>query len=160
MAVQGSDKVKLTQRGKTKLEQELIHLKTTGRDEISEFMGSIMAEGDISENSGYDDARLKMGQLESRILELELILSRATIVEDTRNTDTIAVGSTVLVQDEKGRERKFVIVGTHEVDAFQGHISDESPIGRALIGRQVGEKVSVETPRGAQKLVVSGISVE
>ncbi|HEX2863597.1 MAG TPA: transcription elongation factor GreA [Deinococcales bacterium] len=159
MSAQNGDKVKLTLKGKEKLERELQELKTTGRDEISEFMASIMAEGDISENSGYDDARAKMGALESRILELEHILSHARIVEDA-TSDTVAVGSTVTVQDEKGRERRFVIVGTHEVDALQGHISDESPIGQALIGRHVGEKVAVETPRGKQRLVVSSISMD
>lgn len=153
-------RVVLTPRGKQKLEQELDHLRTTGRDEIAAFMQSIMEEGDISENSGYDDARAKMGALESRINELEDLLAKAVVVEENREVQVINIGATVEVTTVDGKQWQFVIVGTHEVDTRRRHISDDSPIGKALLGRRAGERVYVPTPRGEVEYLIQAVFYE
>ncbi len=133
----------LTPQGKQKLETELHHLKTTGRDEIAAFMEQVMEEGDISENSGYDDARAKMGALESRILELEDLLARAVIVEEA-STDSISLGATVKLDQSVAGRNEFTIVGTHEVEPQKGRISDESPFGKVLLGKRTGDTVTMQ----------------
>jgi transcription elongation factor GreA len=137
-----SEKVRLTQKGYEKLQAELEHLSTTGRDEISAFMSDVMAEGDISENSGYDDARIKMGALESRIFELEGILAKAEIVDDS-SAEKVGLGATVKILMGDA-ERVFTIVSTHEVDPSKGKISDQSDMGAALMDQKVGKKISVK----------------
>ncbi len=138
-----SEKVRLTQKGYDKLKAELEHLSTTGRDEISSFMSDVMAEGDLSENSGYDDARQKMGSLETRIFELEGILAKAQIVTETGNEKKVGLGSNVKIR-MKGTERIFNIVSTHEADPQKGKISDASDMGAALMDKTVGKKVMVK----------------
>ena len=137
-----SDKVKLTPKGFQKLKDELEYLSTSGRDEISQFMSDVMSEGDISENSGYDDARQKMGALETRIFELETLLSRAEIVEENA-MEQVNLGATVGIDPPLGRHTEFTIVSTHEVDLVSGRVSDQSPIGVALMGKKVGDKGTV-----------------
>ena len=137
-----SDKVKLTPKGFQKLKDELEYLSTSGRDEISQFMSDVMSEGDISENSGYDDARQKMGALETRIFELETLLSRAEIVEENA-MEQVNLGATVSIDPPLGRHTEFTIVSTHEVDLVSGRVSDQSPIGVALMGKKVGDKGTV-----------------
>lgn len=161
MVANNEGKVVLTPRGKKKLEDELHHLKTVKRDEVAQFLADIMEEGDISENSGYDDARAKMGAVESRIHELEDLLLKAVVVEEnTLETETVTLGSTVVVEDAAGKARTFVIVGTHEVDTLKGHISDESPIGQALMGRRPGDRVNVVLPRGSATFTVREVRFE
>ena len=142
MVAKNDNKVYLTPKGKKKLEDELEHLRTTGRDEISQFMADVMAEGDISENSGYDDARVKMGALESRIFELEGLLSCAVVVEESE-AESVNLGSTVKINAKIGGRDEFTIVGTHEAEPLKGRISDESPIGKNLLGKRVGDKFEV-----------------
>jgi transcription elongation factor GreA len=153
--VTSNNKISLTAKGKKKLEEELEHLRTTGREEIAEFMAMIMEEGDISENSGYDDARQKMGALDSRIHELEDILARAVIVDEVV-AGSVVLGATVDLEDEKGNNHTFHLVGTHEVDTLKRRISDESPMGQALLNRKVGERVEVNT----RKFTIRDIRVE
>lgn len=160
MAARNDGAVFLTPKGKRKLEDELHFLRTEKRDEIAAFMQSILEEGDISENSGYDDARAKMGALESRISELEDLLLKARVVEEAEDAEAIALGSTVDVEGPGGRALSFSIVGTHEVDALKGQISDESPMGLALLGRRVGDEVSVPTPRGSVAYTVKAIRID
>jgi transcription elongation factor GreA len=136
-----SDKVRLTQAGYNSLKAELERLSTTGRDEIRSFMNDVMEEGDLSENSGYDDARQKMGVLETRIFELENILSKAEIVAD--GGSKVGLGATVKVK-MGATEREFVIVSTHEANPQQSKISDVSDMGAALMDKTVGAKVSVK----------------
>ncbi len=137
-----NEKVRLTRKGHEKLQAELEHLSTAGRDEISAFMSDVMAEGDISENSGYDDARIKMGALESRIFELEGILAKAEIVDDS-SANKVGLGATVKI-NMGGVPRTFTIVSTHEVDPGKGKISDQSDMGAALMDRKVGQKAKVK----------------
>jgi transcription elongation factor GreA len=138
-----SEKVRLTQKGYDKLKAELEHLSTVGRDEISSFMSDVMAEGDLSENSGYDDARQKMGTLETRIFQLEGILAKAEIVAEVANEKKVGLGSTVKIRIN-GAERIFNIVSTHEADPQKGKLSDASDMGAALMDNKVGKKVTVK----------------
>ncbi len=140
MVAKNDSKVHLTPKGKKKLEEELEHLRTTGRDEIRQFMTDVMEEGDISENSGYDDARAKMGALESRIFELEGLLSRAIVIEESE-AEVVTVGSVVTIDVKIGTRDEFTIVGTHEAEPLKGRISDESPIGKAMLGKRKGGSV-------------------
>jgi transcription elongation factor GreA len=136
-----SEKVRLTRAGYDSLKAELERLSTTGRDEIRNFMNDVMEEGDLSENSGYDDARQKMGVLETRIFELENILSKAEIVADSGNK--VGLGATVKIK-MGATEREFVIVSTHEANPQQNKISDVSDMGAALMDKTVGARVSVK----------------
>ena len=142
MSAKNDNKVYLTPQGKRKLEEELEYSRTTGRDEISAFMADIMEEGDISENSGYDDARAKMGALESRIFELEGLLARAVLIEEN-TAGAVALGATVKINEKLAGRDEFMIVGTFEAEPLKGRISDESPIGKELLGKKVGQQVSV-----------------
>ena len=138
----------LTPEGKEKLEQELHVLETDRRAEIGERIRVAREFGDISENSEYDDAKNEQAWLEGRIAEINQILSNATIAEVPKRSAKIAVGSTVLVQTETGGERTFVIVGAAEADSSVGRISNESPVGAALIGAKKGDIVGCEGPTG------------
>ncbi len=137
-----SEKVRLTQKGYDKLKAELEQLSTTGRDEIRSFMNDVMEEGDLSENSGYDDARQKMGALETRIFQLEGILAKAEIVDET-GLEKVGLGAIVKIR-MGSTERSFTIVSTHEVDPAKNRISDLSDMGAALMDQRVGKKVSVK----------------
>jgi transcription elongation factor GreA len=138
----------LTPEGKEKLEQELHVLETDKRAEIGERIRVAREFGDISENSEYDDAKNEQAWLEGRIAEINQILSNATIAEVPKRSAKIAIGSTVLVQTETGTERTFVIVGAAEADSSVGRISNESPVGAALIGAKKGDTVGCEGPTG------------
>ena len=132
----------LTQEGKDKLEEELHFLETEKRAEMREF-------GDISENSEYDDAKNEQGMMEARIAEISRILSEATVVNTPKRSNNVHIGSTVTV-DMGGRERVFTIVGGAESDAAAGRISNESPVGSALLGHKKGDKVETTGPTGRE----------
>lgn len=138
----------LTAEGKEKLEAELSELETVKRVEIGERIRIAREFGDISENSEYDDAKNEQAWLESRIAEITQILANATIAEPPKRPSRVVVGSVVMVTMADGTERKLTIVGAAEADSAEGRISNESPVGAALLGRKKGEKVSVETPNG------------
>jgi transcription elongation factor GreA len=155
-AAMASNQVILSPQGKRRLEEELHHLKTDRRDELTKFMQDVRAEGDISENSGYDDARAQMGQLESRIFELEDLLARAVVREDTGSGEVIDIGATVMVE-LNGKERKISLVTTYEADFLKGKVSDESPLGRELKGKRPGDAVLVQTPKGEARYTVLSV---
>jgi transcription elongation factor GreA len=140
----------LTPEGKQKLEQELHVLETDKRAEIGERIRIAREFGDISENSEYDDAKNEQAWLEGRIAEINQILSNATVAEAPKRSAKVAIGSTVLVEGDSGAERTFVIVGAAEADSTAGRISNESPVGAALIGAKKGDVVSCEGPTGRQ----------
>ena len=150
----------LTQEGKTKLEEELHYLETEKREEIGERIRVAREFGDISENSEYDDAKNEQAFLESRIAEINAILANAQIVDSPKKSNKAHIGSTVTLVDEKGRERVFTIVGGAEADAANGKISNESPLGRAVLGHKKDEEISYEGPTGRTmkfKLVKVGV---
>ncbi len=147
--------VYLTAEGKNRLEHELGFLKTEKRAQIADEMGRAIAEGDLRENAGYDEARRNMWQNDARIAELEDILGRVHIVQSGNGqASEVAIGVTVELQTSAGQNMTLTMVGSHEADVFSGKISNESPLGTALMGRRVGDKVEVKSPKGSQLYVV------
>lgn len=146
----------LTNEGLKKLEDELDELKGTRRREVAEKIKVALGYGDLSENSEYDEAKNEQGMIESRIAEIEAILKNVKIIDaDALSTEHVQLGNTVKVKNlDDGSERNFSLVGTKEVNFAQGKISDESPIGRGLLGHAKGDVVSIETPNGAKKFEI------
>ena len=143
----------ITREGLKKLKEEVEHLSTAKRREVAERIKEAREFGDISENSEYDDAKNEQALLESRIAQLEERLRRATVIDEKRiDTDTVSVGVRVHVKDQKsGSSQKFQIVGSTEADPAEQKLSNESPIGKALLGHRRGDVVTIEVPRGPRK---------
>ena len=150
----------LTEDGLKKLENELDELKTVRRKEIAERIKQALSFGDISENSEYDQAKNEQAQLEDRISKLEMMLRNAKIIDkDDISTDKVGIGSRVLVKDlEYEEEMEYTIVGSAEVDPYNGRISNESPVGKALLGRKSGDIVDVIVPDGIIKYQILTIT--
>src|SRR3954465_14371388 len=152
----------LTPDGLSKLKEELERLQTDKRREVAERIKEAREFGDISENSEYDDAKNEQAMLEQRIAQLEERLRSAQVVDPKDiSTDAVQVGSVVSVKDEKtGKSQKFTIVGSAEANPSENKLSNESPVGRALIGHKRNDVVSVQVPRGpARKLKITKIDV-
>lgn len=145
----------LTQDGKKDLERELKELKGR-RGEIAEKIATARDFGDLSENAEYSAAKEDQSQVESRIAEIERILQNTTIIK-VLNTSNVEVGNTVDLKTD-GKSATYTIVGSVEADPLEGKISDESPIGQALLGKKVGNKVTIETPRGKMEYEIITIS--
>ena len=143
-----------------KLQEELEYLKTTKRKEVVEAIRVALSFGDLSENSEYDEAKNEQAKTEARISELEESLKHVKVISDSEvTTDTVNVGNRVKVYDEEFEEEiLYTIVGSTEADPLGGKISDESPIGKALIGHRKGDEVEVETPGGVILLTVVDIT--
>ncbi len=140
--------VYLTLQGKKKLEEELEYLVTIRRREVAAAIQSAKEEGDISENSAYDEAKLAQGFLEGRIQTIQAQLRDAIIIEENGSCDRVSVGSKVTVIEEGFDEETYHIVGSAEADPLNGKISNESPIGKALLGAKAGDTVRAQTPGG------------
>jgi transcription elongation factor GreA len=138
----------LTREGQQRLEQELNHLRTVRRREVARRLHQALTEGDILENAELEDARNEQAFVEGRILMLESTLSNAVIIEETGPRDTVGVGSRVTVVEGDGPPETYYIVGSAEADPIKGLISNESPLGQALMGRKVGEEAVVNAPDG------------
>ncbi len=140
---------KMSQARYDELQEELNYLKTTRSDEVAEQIKVARGFGDLSENSEYDEAKNEQGKLYSHIAEVEEILQHAAIVDESSNTDVVAIGCKVTVAGADGKALKpYSIVGSQESDPMHGIISEESPFGKALIGAREGDTVTVEAPRG------------
>lgn len=139
-----------TKEGFQALQAELKERQTIKREEIKEAIALARSFGDLSENSEYDEARNEQAKNEARILELQALIDNALIVDETKiDTSVISIGSTVKVFDiTYNEEVEYSIVGSNEVDPLVGKISDQSPIGRALMGKSAGAEFNVETPSG------------
>jgi len=150
----------LTPEGLLKLKEELEHLQTEKRREVAERIKEAREFGDISENSEYDDAKNEQAMLEQRIAQLEERLRSATVIDAKElSTDVVRVGSQVHVQDEGGKKQSFVIVGSAEAKPPE-RLSNESPVGKALLGHKKGETVEVSLPNGSKrKLKITKIGV-
>lgn len=150
----------LTPEGHQKLKQELEYLKVTGRQEIAEKIKIARGFGDLSENAEYDAAKDAQAAMEKRIGELEEMLKNAQVVDVSDvGTDVVSILSKVKVYDlDMEEEETYTIVGTTEADPDKNKISDESPIGTALLGKKVGDVVEVQTPGGAFELKIMEIS--
>ncbi len=152
--------IKVTDDGLKKLQNELEHLKTEGRKDIAEKIKVARGYGDLSENSEYDDAKNEQAKIEARIVELEAMLKNVEIIKDIKGAaKSVVVGVKVKVYDEEfDAEDEYYVVGSTEADPVNNKISDESPVGRALLGHKVGDIVIVEAPAGEIKLKIVGIS--
>ena len=140
----------LTPEGLDKLKQELDYLSSAKRREVAERIKEAREFGDISENSEYDDAKNEQAMLEAKIAGLEEKLRSATVIDQSDlSTDQVRIGSVVHVKDEKtGKSTKFTIVGSAEAKPAENKLSNESPVGKGLLGHKRGETVSVQVPRG------------
>lgn len=142
----------VTAEGYQKLQAELEHLKTVRRREVAEKIQSAKEDGDISDNVGYEGAKEEQAFVEGRILMLEGILRTAAIIEETGPTDQVGLGSRVtvveVVNERRGPPEIYHIVGSTETDPSNGRISNESPLGKTLLGLSVGEIVTVSAPGG------------
>lgn len=151
--------VLLTGDGVKKLEEELHYLKSVKRREIAERIRQAIEFGDISENSEYEEAKNEQAFVEGRIITLEKMLRNARIIDTSETpTDTVSIGATVLLKDlEYGDEIEYTIVGSAEADPTANKISNESPVGRAILGQKVGAVVEVKVPAGILKYQILNI---
>ena len=149
----------LTQEGYNKLEEELEYLKAVKRKEVAERLKVAISFGDLSENAEYDEAKNEQAKLEEQILKLDEKLRKAVIIDESQiDLNIVTVGSIVKVFDfDFDEEVEYVIVGSAEADPFEGKISNESPVGSALVGKKVGDIVEVAVPDGVNKFEVLGI---
>ena len=152
-----SDQTYLTKEGLEKFKKELEGLKNVKRKEIAKKIAEAKELGDLSENAEYSSARDEQCFVESRIVELENIVRSAVIIEESRGSNWVEFGSRVKVESN-GAIREFLIVGSQEVDPSQGKISNESPLGRAFLGKRAGDEVEVEVPVGRVRFRIVGIS--
>ncbi len=151
--------VQLTQAGLEKLKGELELLKTQGRTDIAEKIRVARGYGDLSENSEYDEAKNEQAKMEARIVELEKMLENVQIIAEVENTDVVSVGVHVTVLDiDFEEEITYKVVGPAEADPMNGLISDDSPVGKALVGAKVGDEVIAEAPAGEIRFKVLSIS--
>jgi len=143
--------VVLTEEGYHKLKEEIEHLSTVKRREVADRIKEAREFGDISENSEYDDAKNEQAQLEARILGLEQQLRNARVVDAEQvSTETVSIGARVTLKDLASKKNtEYSLVGSAEANPREQRLSSESPLGKAIIGRKKGEKVTVTTPRGA-----------
>ncbi|MBE2318287.1 transcription elongation factor GreA [Solirubrobacter sp. CPCC 204708] len=142
----------LTPEGLENLKKEIEHLSTTKRREVAERIKEAREFGDISENSEYDDAKNEQAMLESRIASLEDKLRSASVIDASElDADVVRVGSQVHVTDDKGKSAAYTIVGSTEANPSENKLSNESPVGKALIGRKKGDSVKVVLPSGKQR---------
>src|SRR3984893_6267995 len=151
----------LTQEGLANLKSELDHLSSTRRREVAARIKEAREFGDISENAEYDDAKNEQAMLEARIAQLEDKLRSATVIDPSDlGTDVVRIGSIVHVKDETGKPTTYTIGGSAEAKPTEMRLSNESPVGKALLGRKRGEEIVVSTPRGERKLKITKIDVE
>lgn len=148
----------VSQEGFEKMQAEFEYLKTVKREEVKAAIKKAREYGDLSENSEYDEAKNEQVEVETRIAELEESLKHIVIIDDKNiKTDVVSFGSKVKVINGEA-EAEYTIVGSTESDPFSGKISDESPIGKGLLGMRLGEEKVIETPRGNITIQVIGIS--
>ncbi len=153
--------VKLTPKRLKELQDEMVWMKTVREKEIADQIKEARSFGDLSENSEYDEAKNEQGKLYSREAEVQAILDNYVLIEEEAADDTVVgLGSTVTVLDvASGEEEEYRIVGSQEADPLFGHISEESPFGKALIGKEVGDEVRVDAPMGVLTYRVQKIAV-
>jgi transcription elongation factor GreA len=150
----------LTPEGLANLKAELEHMSTTRRREVAARIKEAREFGDISENAEYDDAKNEQAMLEARIATLEDRLRSAQVVDASElGTDVVRVGSVVHVKDEAGKSNKYTIVGSAEAKPSEMKLSNESPVGKALLGHKRNDEVTIVTPRGERKLKITKIDV-
>ncbi len=148
--------VPLTREGLSKLEQELEHLRTVKRQEVADRIHQAKELASTQNNAEYDDAKNEQAFVEGRILTLEKMVQNATIIEE-RHSSRVELGSKVTVVNGDGKDLHYTIVGSAEASPKDGRISNESPVGRALLGKSVGQEVQVDVPAGVLRLTITAI---
>lgn len=148
-------KIILTHEGLEKLEQELQELKVVRRKDVAAKIKEARGQGDLSENAEYDAAKEEQAEIEARIITIENMLRNAEVIDSGNVTDTVSIGNTIKIFDAEFQEEiEYTLVGSAEADPFNGKISNESPIGAAIIGHKVGDTVEVDTPDGIISLKI------
>lgn len=152
--------VKLTEDGLKQLEEELEYLKTKKRKEVSEKIKVALGFGDLSENSEYDESKNEQAQVEARIVSVENMLKNAIVIDESeRDTSKVELGATVTIHDiEFDEDITYKIVGSTEADPDEGRLSDESPLGKSLMGKAEGEMIDVDAPAGVIQYKILKIS--
>ena len=155
-----ADKQMYTKQGYQDLLDELSYLKLTRREEIKEQIAVARGFGDLSENAEYDEARNEQAKVEARIVELEALIENAEVIDETAlDTRTISLGSAVkLLDEDENEELSYSIVGSNQADPLECKISDQSPIGRGLMGKRAGDRITVATPAGERHFLVREVS--
>ncbi|NLV73536.1 MAG: transcription elongation factor GreA [Chloroflexi bacterium] len=148
----------LTANGKAKLEQELEYLLTVRRHEVAESLKAAVEEGDLTENAGYEETKREQAFIEGRIQELESILFSAQVLTEPSTACCVSLGVSVTVSEEGYPPETYQIVGRAEADPLKGRISNESPLGKALLGKHIGDQVAVVTPGGTTTFTILQIS--
>jgi len=154
----GQKDIRITKEGLANLEQELQHLTMVRRPEVAEKIKRAREVGGTENNAEYDDAKNEQAFVEGRILMLDNIMKNAIIIESPVLPDTVELGNKVLIQNQDGKIEQYTIVGSTESNPIEGKISNESPVGRALLGKKIGNKVDVNTPAGIFILKIIEIS--
>jgi transcription elongation factor GreA len=140
--------VYLTSEGQKKLEEELEHLRTVRRHEVAKRLHEAMEDGELIENAEYEAAKNEQAFIEGRILELERMLAKAQLIQPSKKSDVVQIGSTVVVKQDGQQRETYTIVGAAEANPKEGLISNESPLGQALLKRAVGDEIEVQAPAG------------
>ncbi|MBA2666734.1 MAG: GreA/GreB family elongation factor [Trueperaceae bacterium] len=140
--------IHLTPKGHEKMKEELRYLKDEKRQELTEYMGAALADGDLRENAAYDEARMLQSANEARISDLEEVVARAIVVEQEGGANAVgSLGASLRVEDDDGARHVFHLVGSLEADVLENRISDESPLGQQLMGRRAGDEVALGSRR-------------
>ena len=149
----------VTAEGLKQINEELLNLKTTRREEVAQKLEIAIKQGDLKENADYHDAKEEQGFIEARIRQLESMLGRAKLIEAQGPSNVVRVGNTVTVSEDGIDEMEtYTIVGAHEADPTKGRISNESPIGSALLGAKKGQTVRAMTPAGEIRFTIHEIA--
>jgi transcription elongation factor GreA len=151
-------KILITQEGLTKLQSELKYLHSVRRPEVAGKIKRAREMGGTENNAEYEDAKNDQAFVEGRILMLENIVKNATVIESPALPGVVEVGDKVLIQNQDGKIEQFTIVGSTEANPIEGKISNESPVGKALLGKEIGNEVEVQTPAGVLKLLIMDVS--
>jgi transcription elongation factor GreA len=154
----GQKKILITQEGLAKLQSELEHLLSVRRQEVASKIKRAREMGGTENNAEYEDAKNDQAFVEGRILMLENIVKNATVIESPALTGVVEVGDKVLIQNQDGKIEQFSIVGSTEANPVEGKISNESPVGKALLGRKIGDEVKVATPAGVLRLLIMDVT--
>src|SRR5689334_5986707 len=146
----------LTNEGRQRAISQLEFLRTEGRAKVAQYLHDAKEAGDVIDNAAYEDAKNEQARLEGRIMELEQLLAKAKLI-DHRRTDVVSLGSIVHLSTSDDREYKYTLVGAFEANPSAGRISNESPVGKALLGRKAGELIIVSTPGGVKEYTILSI---
>jgi len=154
----GQKKILITQEGLAKLQSELEHLLSVRRQEVASKIKRAREMGGTENNAEYEDAKNDQAFVEGRILMLENIVKNATVIESPALAGVVEMGDKVLIQNQDGKIEQFSIVGSAEANPVEGKISNESPVGKALLGRKIGDEVEVTTPAGVLRLLIMDVT--